>query len=147
MKTYYESVEINHNLNWPYIPDDRYEILIIGGSGSGKTNVLLNLSNINDQMFTKFICTSKIHSNQSFNYLSTEEKKLGMNKFKKFRTNLEGYNPINKRNMARVFDDMRADMEANKKLSPIITELFMGGKISTFQLLLCHNLISKCLVM
>ena len=43
MKTYYESVEINHNLNWPYIADDRYEILIIGGSGSGKTNVLLNL--------------------------------------------------------------------------------------------------------
>ena len=27
----------------PYIPDHRYRILIIGGSGSGKTNTLLNL--------------------------------------------------------------------------------------------------------
>ena len=25
-----------HNKNWPYIPDHRYRILIIGGSGSGK---------------------------------------------------------------------------------------------------------------
>ena len=33
----------SHNKNWPYIPDTPYRILIIGGSGSGKTNVLLNL--------------------------------------------------------------------------------------------------------
>ena len=32
-----------HNPNWPYIPDHPYRILIIGGSGSGKTNTLLNL--------------------------------------------------------------------------------------------------------
>ena len=32
-----------HNLNWPYIPDWPYRILIIGDSGSGKANVLLNL--------------------------------------------------------------------------------------------------------
>ena len=29
--------------NWPYIPDHPYRILIIGASGSGKGNVLLNL--------------------------------------------------------------------------------------------------------
>ena len=32
-----------HNPNWSEIPDHPYRILIIGGSGSGKTNVLLNL--------------------------------------------------------------------------------------------------------
>ena len=32
-----------HNESWPYIPDHPYRILIIGGSGSGKTNALLNL--------------------------------------------------------------------------------------------------------
>ena len=32
-----------HNLRWPYIPDHPYRILINGGSGSGKTNVLRNL--------------------------------------------------------------------------------------------------------
>ena len=32
-----------HNEKWLYLPDHRYIILIIGGSGSGKTNKLLNL--------------------------------------------------------------------------------------------------------
>ena len=43
LKSYDQSVETNHNPNWPYIPDRPYIILTIGGSGSGKTNVLLNL--------------------------------------------------------------------------------------------------------
>ena len=34
-----------HNLNWPEIPDHLYKILIVGGSGFGKTNTLLNLIN------------------------------------------------------------------------------------------------------
>ena len=33
----------NHNLNWLQIPDYPYIILIIGGSGSGKTNASLKL--------------------------------------------------------------------------------------------------------
>ena len=28
---------------WPYIPDHPHRMLIIGGTGSGKTNALLNL--------------------------------------------------------------------------------------------------------
>ena len=34
-----------HNPMWPHIPDHPYTILIIEGSGSGKTNALLNLIN------------------------------------------------------------------------------------------------------
>ena len=34
-----------HNLKLPYIPDHLYRVLIIGVSGSGKTNALLNLIN------------------------------------------------------------------------------------------------------
>ena len=34
-----------HNPKWPYILDHPYQILIIGGSGSEKTNVLLNVIN------------------------------------------------------------------------------------------------------
>ena len=37
-----------HNEKWPYIPDHLYRTLIIGGSGSGKTNTLLNLINEQD---------------------------------------------------------------------------------------------------
>ena len=43
MKNYDESVEVNHNSNWLYIPDHPYRILIISGYGSGKINVLFNL--------------------------------------------------------------------------------------------------------
>ena len=43
MKNYNLSVKINHNSNWPYIPEHPYRTLIIGGLGSGKTNILLNL--------------------------------------------------------------------------------------------------------
>ena len=32
-----------HNLNWPWIPDHPYRILIIGDSGPGKKNALFNL--------------------------------------------------------------------------------------------------------
>ena len=34
-----------HNDKWPYIPDHPYRIMIIGGSGSVKTNPLINLIN------------------------------------------------------------------------------------------------------
>ena len=32
-----------HNTNWPEIPDHPYRIIIVGLSGSGKTNLLFNL--------------------------------------------------------------------------------------------------------
>ena len=34
-----------NNPNWPQVPDHPYRILIIVGSGSGKTNSLFNLIN------------------------------------------------------------------------------------------------------
>ena len=34
-----------HNEKWSYIPDHPYRIIIIGDSGSGKTNALINLIN------------------------------------------------------------------------------------------------------
>ena len=43
LDVYVNENKIEHNKIWPYIPDHPYRILITGGSGSGKTNVLLNL--------------------------------------------------------------------------------------------------------
>ena len=43
--------------NKTYIPDHPYRILIIGGSGSGNTNVLLNLiENLPDIDKNLFVC-------------------------------------------------------------------------------------------
>ena len=37
---YTKEYETEHNSRWPHIPDHPYKIIIIGGSGSGKTNAL-----------------------------------------------------------------------------------------------------------
>ena len=42
--------------------------------------------------------------------------------------NIEEYNPRKKRKVLIVFDDMIADMINNKKLNPIVAELFIRGK-------------------
>ena len=44
-----------HNPNWPCIPDHPYRKLIIGGSGSGKTNTLLSLINNQPELINIFV--------------------------------------------------------------------------------------------
>ena len=44
------------NLKWSYIPYHPYRILIIGDSGSGKTNALLNLINNQPDIDKIFVC-------------------------------------------------------------------------------------------
>ena len=57
-----------HNEKWSYIPDHLYRILIIGGSGSGKTNTLLNL--INEQKdIDKIYLYAKDLSEPKYEYL------------------------------------------------------------------------------
>ena len=54
---------------WPFIPDHLYSILIIGGSGSGKTNTLLNLIRQQDDI-DKIYLYAKDLVNSSMNFLS-----------------------------------------------------------------------------
>ena len=54
----------NNSEKWPYIPDRPYRILTIGGSGSGKTNTLLNLKKEKDDinktyLYAKYLSQSK----------------------------------------------------------------------------------------
>ena len=51
----------DHNKKWPYIPDYPYRMLIIGGSGSRKTNALLNLirEQDNDESIDKIYLYAK----------------------------------------------------------------------------------------
>ena len=58
-----------HNLHWPYIPDNLYAILIIGGRGPGKANPLLHLIKEEDKnILIKTICIQKIYVNQNISF-------------------------------------------------------------------------------
>ena len=141
MENYDQSTEINLNANWSYIPDHPYRILIIGGSGSSKTNVLLNL--IKNQRLD--IGNSYLYVKDPFesNYqlLINGREKVGIKTLKSAKAlidylqiidhvyeNFEYYNPTKKIKVLLVFDHLIADMESNKKLSPIVTELFLKGR-------------------
>ena len=49
--------------------------------------------------------------------------------------NIEEYNPNKKRKILFVFDDMITDMLSNKKLNPVVTELFIRGRKLNFYLI------------
>ena len=131
---------IEHNLKWPYIPDHPYKILIIGGSGSGKTNALLNLIN-NQPDIDKIYLYAKDPYEAKYQYLINKREKVGLDHFDEpkgfieysndmqdVHKNTDVYNPRKKRKVLIVFDDMIADMINNKKLNPVVTELFIRGK-------------------
>ena len=61
-----------HNFNWPYIPDHPYRISIIGGSGTGKTNALLNLIN-NQPDIDKIYLYAKDPYEDKYQYLIKEK--------------------------------------------------------------------------
>ena len=56
-----------HNSKWPYTPNHPYKILIIGGSGSGKKNALLNLIN-NQPDINKIYVYAKDPMKQNINF-------------------------------------------------------------------------------
>ena len=135
-----------HNLKWPYILDYPYRILIIRGSGSGKTNALLNL--INNQLdIYKLYSYVKDPYEVKYQYLINKRWKVGLNHYgdpKAFieysndmqdvYKNVEKYNFGKKHKVLIAFYDMIADMITNKNLNPIVTELFVRG--SKFNILL-----------
>ena len=60
--------------------------------------------------------------------------------------NIEEYNPIKKHQILIGFDGMIADMLSNKKLSPIVTELFIRGiklNLSLFFIMQCYSVMQK----
>ena len=68
------------NKNWPYIPDHPYRILIIGGSGSRKTNTLLNLIN-NQPDIGKIYLYAKNLYEPKYQYLINKTEGVGLKHF------------------------------------------------------------------
>ena len=129
-----------HNKNWPYIPDHPYRILIIGGSGSGKTNLLLNLIE-NQPDIDKIYLYAKDPYESKYQYLINKREGVGINHFNDPKAfieysndmhdvykNIDDYNPDKENKILIVFNDMIADMIHNKRLNSIVTELFIRGR-------------------
>ena len=115
-----------HNEKWPYIPDHPYRFLIICGSGSGKTNTLLNLIKGQDDV-DKIYLYAKDLSKQKYEFLIKKREDAGLkhinnrnafiecsNTMHDVYENINGYNPSRKRKILIVFDYMTADIMTNK---------------------------------
>ena len=137
---YINENKTEHNKNWPYTPDHPYRILMIGGSGSGKTNVLLNLIE-NQPDIDKIYLYAKDPYEAKYEYLINKREGVSINHFndpKAFNENssdmhdvhknMNYYNPDNENKILLVFDDMITDMINYKKLDSIVTELFVRGR-------------------
>ena len=126
-----------HNEKWPYIPDHLYRILIIGGSGSGKTNTLLNLINEQNDI-DKIYLYARDLSEPKYEYLIKKLEDAGIkhinnqnafincsNTIDDAYEHIHDYNPSRKRKILIVFDDTIADIMTNTKFQAIIKELFV----------------------
>ena len=122
-----------HNPNWPEIPDHPYRMLITGGSGSGKTNVLFNLIN-HEPGIDKIYLSARDPSEAKYQLLINKTESSGLkylndskvfiaysNDMDDIYKNIEGQNPNKKWNILIVFDNVIADMLSNEKLNPIVT--------------------------
>ena len=130
-------IELNIIKNWPYIPDRPYRILIIGVSGSGKTNVLWKI--IENQLdIDKIYLYAKDLYEAKYQYLINKRESVLMNNFNDPKAfieysndmhnvykNINYYNPSKENKILLVFDDMIADMINSKRLNSIVTELFI----------------------
>ena len=117
-----------HNPNWPQIPDHAYRVLIVGGSGSGTTNALLNLLNYEPNI-DKIYLYAKDPYEAKYQFLINKGESTGLkylNDSKAFieysnymddiYKNNKEYNPNKKTKKLIVFDDMIADMHNNEKI-------------------------------
>ena len=110
--------------------------MIIGGSGPGKTNSLLNLIKEQDDI-DKICLYAKDLSEPKYQFLIKKREDAGINYFNDLNAfiecsntmvdvyeNIDNYNLNRKIQILIVFDDMITDIKTNKKLEAIIKELF-----------------------
>ena len=97
-----------HNEKWPYIPDHPYRIIIIGSSGSGKANALINL---NEQNYIDNIYLyARNLSEPKYEYLIKKREDAGIkhlnnpnafiecsNTIDDIYENINDYNPVRKK--------------------------------------------------
>ena len=104
-----------YNEKWPYIPDHPYRIIIIGGSGSGETNALINLIDEQNHI-DKIYLYARDLSEPKYEYLIKKREDAGIkhlnnpnafiecsNTMDDVYKNINDYNPIRKRKQINCF--------------------------------------------
>ena len=132
-----DSITNENNKKWSYIPDHPYRILILGGSGSGKTNALLNLLNEQHDIDKMYVYARDLNK-PKYQFLIKKCEDAGIkhyndpnafiecsNTMDNFYEDIDNYNPKRDKKVLIVFDDMIADIMTNKKFQAIIKELFI----------------------
>ena len=134
-----------HNLNRPKTLDHSYGVLTIGGSGSGRTNALLNLISHQPDI-EKIYFHAKDPYDTNYQLLINKCEGLGLkyyngsnafiehsndmddiNKNMVYK-NITDYNPNKYRKILIAFDDMIAHMLSNKNLQQIVTKSLTRGR-------------------
>ena len=125
-----------YNEKWPCIPDHPYRILIIGGSGSRKTNTLLNLINEQNDIDKIYLYARDLNQPKHKILIKKREgaeiKYLNnLNTFIECSDTMDDvyesihdYNSNRKRKVFIVFDDIAVIM-TNEEFQAIIKELFI----------------------
>ena len=126
-----------HNLNWPYIPDHPYRILILGGSGSGKTNALLNLINNQSDIHKIYLYAKDLYEARH-QFLINKRESIRLNHFSDSNAFIEylnymqdvykyveEYNTGQKPKILIVFDMIPNMINNKKKLNLVVAELFI----------------------
>ena len=111
--------------------------MIIGGSGSGKTNALLNLVNKQCDIDKIYLCAKDLNE-PKYEYLIKNHKNTGIKHLNDPNTFIEcsntiddiyennhDYNPNRKRETLIAFDDMIECIKSNKKFKAIVEKLFI----------------------
>ena len=124
---YVHENKIKRGKNLPYIPNHPYRILIIGGSESGKTSLLLNLIG-NQPDIDKISLYAKDPYEAKYQYLINKRERVGINHFNDPKAfieysngmhdvykNIDDYNSDKENKILIVFDDMIPDMIHNEK--------------------------------
>ena len=131
------------NKKWP--------ILMIGSSGSGKTNAFLNLVKEQDDI-DKIYLYAKDLSEPKYEFSIKKREDVGINYCNDWNALIEcfntiddvfentvDYNPSRKRKVLIVFDEMMADIMSNQKFQTIIKELIVN-----ISLVFYHSVLFFC---
>ena len=121
---YVNENKAKHYKNWPYTPDHLYRILIIGSSGSGKTNALINLINEQNDIDKIYLYARDLNE-PKYEYLIKKREDVGIKHLNNSNAfiecsstmddvyeNNDDHNSSRRRKILIVFDDMNCLLDA-----------------------------------